>query len=81
MVRYEGAKMSKSLGNLVLVGQAVERAPAAAVRLYLASHRYRARLGFQLVGFGARRSAGGRVCARFWRRKLGGRASDHPRWW
>ena len=32
--------MSKSLGNLVLVGQAVERAPAAAVRLYLASHRY-----------------------------------------
>src|SRR5260370_15991135 len=32
--------MSKSLGRLVLVGQAVERAPAAAVRLYLASHRY-----------------------------------------
>ena len=40
LVRYEGKKMSKSLGNLVLVGQAVERAPAAAVRLYLASHRY-----------------------------------------
>jgi len=40
LVRYEGRKMSKSLGNLVLVGQAVERAPAAAVRLYLASHRY-----------------------------------------
>jgi L-cysteine:1D-myo-inositol 2-amino-2-deoxy-alpha-D-glucopyranoside ligase len=40
MVRYEGRKMSKSLGNLVLVGQALERAPAAAVRLYLASHRY-----------------------------------------
>jgi cysteinyl-tRNA synthetase len=39
-VRYEGRKMSKSLGNLVLVSQAVERAPAAAVRLYLASHRY-----------------------------------------
>ena len=32
--------MSNSLGNLLLVGQAVERAPAAAVRLYLASHRY-----------------------------------------
>jgi cysteinyl-tRNA synthetase len=32
--------MSKSLGNLVLVSQALERAPAAAVRLYLASHRY-----------------------------------------
>ena len=41
MVRYEGKKMSKSLGNLVLVSQTLERAPAAAVRLYLASHRYR----------------------------------------
>jgi L-cysteine:1D-myo-inositol 2-amino-2-deoxy-alpha-D-glucopyranoside ligase len=41
MVRYEGHKMSKSLGNLVLVPQTLERAPAAAVRLYLASHRYR----------------------------------------
>jgi L-cysteine:1D-myo-inositol 2-amino-2-deoxy-alpha-D-glucopyranoside ligase len=40
LVRYEGRKMSKSLGNLVLVDQALERAPAAAVRLYLASHRY-----------------------------------------
>jgi len=40
LVRFEGRKMSKSLGNLVLVGQALERAPAAAVRLYLVSHRY-----------------------------------------
>ena len=40
LVRYDGKKMSKSLGNLVLVDQALERAPAAAVRLYLASHRY-----------------------------------------
>jgi L-cysteine:1D-myo-inositol 2-amino-2-deoxy-alpha-D-glucopyranoside ligase len=40
LVRYKGRKMSKSLGNLVLVNQALERAPAAAVRLYLASHRY-----------------------------------------
>jgi len=40
LVRYEGRKMSKSLGKLVLVDQAVERAPAAAVRLYLVSHRY-----------------------------------------
>jgi cysteinyl-tRNA synthetase len=40
LVRYDGRKMSKSLGNLVLVGQALERAPAAAVRLYLLSHRY-----------------------------------------
>jgi L-cysteine:1D-myo-inositol 2-amino-2-deoxy-alpha-D-glucopyranoside ligase len=40
MVRYEGRKMSKSLGNLVKVSQALVRAPAAAVRLYLVSHRY-----------------------------------------
>jgi L-cysteine:1D-myo-inositol 2-amino-2-deoxy-alpha-D-glucopyranoside ligase len=40
MVRYEGRKMSKSLGNLVKVSQALMRAPAAAVRLYLISHRY-----------------------------------------
>src|SRR6185312_9940268 len=40
LVRYDGRKMSKSLGNLVLVSQALERAPAAAVRLYLASHSY-----------------------------------------
>ena len=40
MVRYERRKMSKSLGNLVKVSQALQRAPAAAVRLYLVSHRY-----------------------------------------
>ncbi len=40
MVRYEGRKMSKSLGNLVKVSQTLQRAPAAAVRLYLVSHRY-----------------------------------------
>jgi cysteinyl-tRNA synthetase len=40
LVRYDGKKMSKSLGNLVLVSQTLERAPAAAVRLYLASHRF-----------------------------------------
>jgi L-cysteine:1D-myo-inositol 2-amino-2-deoxy-alpha-D-glucopyranoside ligase len=40
MVRYEGRKMSKSLGNLVKVSQALARAPAAAVRLYLVWHRY-----------------------------------------
>ncbi|HEY3084712.1 MAG TPA: class I tRNA ligase family protein [Candidatus Dormibacteraeota bacterium] len=40
MVRYNGHKMSKSLGNLIKVSQALQRAPAAAVRLYLVSHRY-----------------------------------------
>ena len=50
LVRYEGRKMSKSLGNLVLVQQALERAPAAAVRLYLASHRYRRDWSFEWSG-------------------------------
>jgi L-cysteine:1D-myo-inositol 2-amino-2-deoxy-alpha-D-glucopyranoside ligase len=50
LVRYDGRKMSKSLGNLVLVGQALERAPAAAVRLYLASHRYGRDWEFQWSG-------------------------------
>ena len=40
LVRYQGRKMSKSLGNLVKVGEALQKAPAAAVRLYLVSHRY-----------------------------------------
>ena len=40
LVRYEGRKMSKSLGNLVKVSQALQRAPAAAIRLYLVEHRY-----------------------------------------
>jgi L-cysteine:1D-myo-inositol 2-amino-2-deoxy-alpha-D-glucopyranoside ligase len=40
LVRYQGHKMSKSRGNLVRISDAVQMAPAAAVRLYLVSHRY-----------------------------------------
>jgi L-cysteine:1D-myo-inositol 2-amino-2-deoxy-alpha-D-glucopyranoside ligase len=50
MVRYRGRKMSKSLGNLVKVGEALERAPAAAVRLYLVSHRYARDWSFEWAG-------------------------------
>ena len=50
MVRYEGRKMSKSLGNLVKVSQALQRAPAAAVRLYLVSHRYQRDWDFNWPG-------------------------------
>jgi cysteinyl-tRNA synthetase len=42
--------MSKSLGNLVKVSQALQRAPAAAVRLYLISHRYRRDWDFEWTG-------------------------------
>jgi L-cysteine:1D-myo-inositol 2-amino-2-deoxy-alpha-D-glucopyranoside ligase len=50
MVRYQGHKMSKSLGNLVVVPEALERAPAAALRLYLVSHRYRKDWSFEWEG-------------------------------
>ncbi len=50
MVRYRGAQMSKSLGNLVTVTQMLERAPAAAVRLHLAAHRYRVDWTFRWEG-------------------------------
>ncbi|HEV3328274.1 MAG TPA: cysteine--tRNA ligase [Acidimicrobiales bacterium] len=41
LVGLDGAKMSKSLGNLVFVSELLERAPAAAVRLALLDHHYR----------------------------------------
>ncbi|MHB8613508.1 MAG: class I tRNA ligase family protein [Candidatus Dormibacteraceae bacterium] len=50
LVRYEGRKMSKSLGNLVKVSQALARAPAAATRLYLVSHRYDRDWEFEWAG-------------------------------
>jgi len=50
LVRYEGHKMSKSRGNLVKVSQALQRAPAAAIRLYLVSHRYRRDWDFDWKG-------------------------------
>ena len=41
MVRYQGEKMSKSLGNLVFVRDLLERSSSATVRLLLATHHYR----------------------------------------
>jgi L-cysteine:1D-myo-inositol 2-amino-2-deoxy-alpha-D-glucopyranoside ligase len=41
MVGYRGEKMSKSVGNLVFVGQLLERVPPATVRLLLAAHHHR----------------------------------------
>jgi len=41
MVRYQGEKMSKSLGNLVLVRDVLNDYSADAIRLYLFSHHYR----------------------------------------
>ena len=50
LVRYEGRKMSKSLGNLVKVSQVLARVPAAAARLYLVSHRYNRDWDFDWAG-------------------------------
>jgi len=50
MVRYQGHKMSKSLGNLVVVEEAAARVPAAAIRLYLAMHHYRRDWSFEWAG-------------------------------
>jgi len=41
LVGLDGAKMSKSLGNLVFVSDLLERAPAGALRLALLAHHYR----------------------------------------
>ena len=41
MLRYQGEKMSKSLGNLVMAPQLLETYSPEAVRIYLMSHRYR----------------------------------------
>lgn len=44
LVALDGAKMSKSLGNMVFVRDLLQRYDADTIRLYLASHRYRAPL-------------------------------------
>jgi len=41
MVRHEGEKMSKSLGNLVMVRDLLGEVSANALRLYLGQHHYR----------------------------------------
>ncbi len=41
MVRYEGEKMSKSLGNLVMVSDLLEETEPDALRVYLAQFHYR----------------------------------------
>jgi L-cysteine:1D-myo-inositol 2-amino-2-deoxy-alpha-D-glucopyranoside ligase len=41
MVRYQGEKMSKSLGNMVFVRDALTQYDPDAIRLYLLNHHYR----------------------------------------
>jgi L-cysteine:1D-myo-inositol 2-amino-2-deoxy-alpha-D-glucopyranoside ligase len=46
MLRYGGEKMSKSLGNLVLVRDLLASYPGDVIRHYLVSHHYRAEVDF-----------------------------------
>ncbi|MCC6456269.1 MAG: cysteine--tRNA ligase [Caldilineaceae bacterium] len=41
MVQYEGEKMSKSLGNLIMIRDLLQEHSADAIRFYLAAHHYR----------------------------------------
>lgn len=41
MVRYKGEKMSKSLGNLIMVRDLLEQYSSDALRIYLGMHHYR----------------------------------------
>jgi L-cysteine:1D-myo-inositol 2-amino-2-deoxy-alpha-D-glucopyranoside ligase len=55
MVEYQGDKMSKSLGNLVIVRDVLETTSSDAFRLYLFSHHYRTVWEFyddELTAFG-----------------------------
>jgi len=47
MLRYDGEKMSKSLGNLVLVRDLLRSFSGDAIRLYLVRHHYRSELAYR----------------------------------
>jgi len=50
MVEYQGEKMSKSLGNLVMIRDLLKEWSPDALRLYLASHHYRSSWSYNLEG-------------------------------
>jgi L-cysteine:1D-myo-inositol 2-amino-2-deoxy-alpha-D-glucopyranoside ligase len=52
MVRLNGEKMSKSLGNLILVRDLLREHSASAIRLFLLSHHYREGWEFEVEAIG-----------------------------
>jgi L-cysteine:1D-myo-inositol 2-amino-2-deoxy-alpha-D-glucopyranoside ligase len=50
MLRHEGEKMSKSLGNLVLVRDLLRSFPGDAIRHYLIAHHYRHEVDYDPLG-------------------------------
>jgi L-cysteine:1D-myo-inositol 2-amino-2-deoxy-alpha-D-glucopyranoside ligase len=63
MLRYEGAKMSKSLGNLVLVRDLLRTYPGDAIRHYLVSRHYRAEIDYTEADLAASADAAARLRA------------------
>jgi L-cysteine:1D-myo-inositol 2-amino-2-deoxy-alpha-D-glucopyranoside ligase len=61
MLRYEGEKMSKSLGNLVLVRDLLRTYPGDAIRHYLVSRHYRAEVTFHENDLAASADAAARL--------------------
>jgi cysteinyl-tRNA synthetase len=61
MLRHEGEKMSKSLGNLVLVRDLLRSFPGDAIRHYLVSHHYRREVDYDAAGLEASAVAVGRL--------------------
>jgi len=70
MVRMDGEKMSKSLGNMVFVGELLKAFPADAIRLYLLSHHYREPFEWDLAGL----TEMDELCARL--REFGANSED-----
>lgn len=60
MVQLDGIKMSKSLRNLVFVGELLRTAPPAAVRLLLNAHHYRTAWSYQADELGDAKARLGR---------------------
>jgi L-cysteine:1D-myo-inositol 2-amino-2-deoxy-alpha-D-glucopyranoside ligase len=56
MVEYQGEKMSKSLGNLVMIRDLLEEWTPDEIRAYLASHHYRSRWEHSLSELGSSRT-------------------------
>ncbi|HET7686047.1 MAG TPA: cysteine--tRNA ligase [Candidatus Limnocylindria bacterium] len=61
MLRHEGEKMSKSLGNLVLVRDLLRSYPGDAIRHYLISHHYRHEVDFDAAQLEASALAAARL--------------------
>jgi L-cysteine:1D-myo-inositol 2-amino-2-deoxy-alpha-D-glucopyranoside ligase len=61
MLHYEGEKMSKSLGNLVLVRDLLRTYPGDAIRHYLVSRHYRAEVTFHENDLAASADAAARL--------------------